>query len=163
MIERMPFGGEARDKPIITRAPATRRSAPGGTRESAMSGEKLSRIDPGWAGYHGFESPLLQEWVVSGPFGARLLGINLPKVALASQARTGALARRLEGGSFEHVMGSHIERDAPLARRLSERAPDRPLLTRGDEFRQLERTRLALIDIGIAAEERPARDARRAA
>ena len=113
----------------------------GSTGESTMTVEKLSRIDPGWTAYHGFESPLLQDWAASGPFGARLLGFSLPKVELAPEPHVGALASRLEGRPFDHIEG-----DAPLARRLSERAPDRTLMTRGDESRRLERTRLALSD-----------------
>ena len=127
-----------------------------------MNGEKLTRIDPGWADYHGFDSPLLREWAESGPFGARVQGFTLPKVVLTPESRVGALARRLEGSSIDSAIGLGAGHEEPLTRRLAQRAPHRLPLTRGDESRQLERTRLALIGMEVEAGERTTRSARAA-
>ena len=124
-----------------------------------MSIGNLSRIDPGWTEYHGFESPLLQQWSASGPLEAHIEGLTFSKMRLGPEAGSGPLNRRLEGRPFQTSM----EHETPLGWRLTERAPERSLLTRSDETRQLERTRLALIDMGFAGEDRIIRDARRAA
>ena len=120
----------------------------------------VTRIDPGWVEYHGFESPLLHDWSESGPFGARLQGLTLPRFMLTPE-RVGPLARRLESDSFNGAMD--LERAEPLTRRLSMRARDHLAATRGDESRQIARTRLALSGMSAEADMFTAREEGRAA
>jgi hypothetical protein len=149
--------GEAGEKPIIIGAQGRSYHLAREHKGEAMTVEKLTRIDPGWTDYHGFESPLLHEWAESGALGARLHGITFPKAALAPQ-QAGALARRLEGQAFD-PQTTMTEHDEPLGRRLTDRAPERMPLTRSDESRQIERARTAIRDMGFAVEERRERRA----